>query len=34
MKDKGALIRGVLLIAQPSTDKQIDEKIFNKYEEK
>lgn len=34
MEDKDALIREVLLIAQPSTDKQIDEKIFNKYEEK
>lgn len=32
MEDEGALVRGVWLIAQPSRDKQIDEKIFNKYE--
>lgn len=34
MKDEDALIRGIWLIAQSSRNKQIDEKIFNNYEEK
>lgn len=34
MEDEDALIRGISLIAQSSRNKQIDEKIFNNYEEK